>query len=184
MTLARRVPEMIREYGLKYDPGVLVPADDDMADRLYQAGVTLFVEMGVYNQSTQRRILFSRDEVEAAIGAARGTILLGTGKDTVVMRHRGVESDVTCVVQSGPTGTPCSERYHPLILQSCAQEPLVDCIGTGSLSTYMGHSIIPGTPLEILAVQRDSAVAREAIRKAGRPGMHINDVATPPYLRR
>jgi hypothetical protein len=28
-------------------------------------------------------------------------------------------------------------------------------------------------------VQRDAAVAREAVRKAGRPGTHINDVASP-----
>jgi methylamine---corrinoid protein Co-methyltransferase len=97
----------------------------------------------------------------------------------VVMRRRGVESSKPCVVHSGPTGTPCSERYHPLILQSCAQEPLVDCLGAGSVSTYLGAQIIPGTPLEILGVQRDAAAAREATRKAGRPGMHINDVASP-----
>jgi methylamine--corrinoid protein Co-methyltransferase len=64
-------------------------------------------------------------------------------------------------------------------LESCAQEPLIDCLGGGSVSTYMGEMIIPGTPLEILGVQRDAAVAREATRKAGRPGMHINDVASP-----
>jgi methylamine--corrinoid protein Co-methyltransferase len=43
----------------------------------------------------------------------------------------------------------------------------------------MGQPISPGTPLEILGVQRDAIVAREAVRKAGRPGMHINDVASP-----
>ena len=66
-----------------------------------------------------------------------------------------------------------------MILQSCAQEPLVDCLGAGSVSTYMGAQIIPGTPLEILGVHSDAAAAREAVRKAGRPGMHINDVAVP-----
>ena len=43
----------------------------------------------------------------------------------------------------------------------------------------MGDLIIPGTPLEILAAQRDAVQAREAIRKAGRPGMHIEDMALP-----
>jgi methylamine--corrinoid protein Co-methyltransferase len=82
-------------------------------------------------------------------------------------------------MHSGPTGTPTSEEYHSLILQSCAQEPLVDCLGHGSVATYMGQMIIPGTPLEILAAQRDAVQAREAIRKAGRPGMHIEDMAVP-----
>ena len=95
------------------------------------------------------------------------------------MRHRGVEDPTPATVHSGPTGTPASEKYHPLILLSCAQEPLVDCLGAGSVSSYLGENIIPGTPLEILGARRDASVAREAVRMAGRPGMHINDVAVP-----
>jgi methylamine--corrinoid protein Co-methyltransferase len=56
---------------------------------------------------------------------------------------------------------------------------MVDCLGAGSVSTYFGERIMPGTPLEILGARRDAVVAREAIRMAGRPGMHINDVALP-----
>jgi len=179
MKLTKRIPELIKEYGLVYDPNVLVPSDDDLANRLYQAGMDLFLEMGVYNMSTQRRILFSRDEVEEAVALVPRSFTVGAGKDAVVMQHRGVESSIPCVIHSGPTGTPSSEKYHPFILASCAQEPLVDCLGAGSVSTYQGEMVIPGTPLEILAVQRDAAVAREAIRKAGRPEMHINDVASP-----
>jgi methylamine--corrinoid protein Co-methyltransferase len=179
MAIARRVPELIQEYGLVYDPQVLVPSDDDLANRLYQAGLDLFLEMGAYNMSTQRRVLFSRDEIEEAVALAPKNFVVGTGNDARVMRQRGVESDIPCLIHSGPTGTPCSEQFHPFILESCAQESLVDCLGAGSVSTYMGEKIIPGTPLEILGVQRDAAVAREATRKAGRPGMHINDVASP-----
>jgi methylamine--corrinoid protein Co-methyltransferase len=47
MALARRTAELVREYDLKIDPQVLVPADDGMADRLYQAGLQLFLDMGV-----------------------------------------------------------------------------------------------------------------------------------------
>ena len=67
MALARKTMELVKKHGLKYTPTVLVPSDDAMADRLYQAGLELFLEMGVYNQSTERRILFSRQEVEAAV---------------------------------------------------------------------------------------------------------------------
>jgi methylamine--corrinoid protein Co-methyltransferase len=177
--VVQRVQALVRQYGLKFDRATPIPADEDLADRLYQAGLELFVDLGAYNMSTQRRILYSRAEVEQAVAAAPASVTLGTGKDAVVMRHRGNKNHVPCVVHSGPTGTPCSERYHPLILQSCAQEPLIDCLGAGSVSTYMGASITPGTPLEILGVQRDACAAREATRRAGRPGMHINDVASP-----
>jgi methylamine--corrinoid protein Co-methyltransferase len=179
MTLMKTVMKLVKEYQIEYDPSVLVPADDELADRVYQAAVDLFLEMGIYNQSTQRRILFSREEIDQAIALAPSELVLGEGKDAVIERHREVEGMEPCCMHSGPTGTPTSEAYHGLILQSCAQEQLVDCLGHGSVATYQGQLIIPGTPLEILAAQRDAVQARESIRKAGRPGMHIEDMALP-----
>jgi methylamine---corrinoid protein Co-methyltransferase len=177
LALAMKIKERVKHYGILFDPKRPVPKDDDMADRIFQAGVDVFVEMGVYCQTTERRILFSRDEVREALAFVPAAVTLGTGKDAVVMRHRKVEDTIPCVVHSGPTGTPCSERYHPLILLSCAQEPLVNCLGAGSVSTFNGNPIIPGSATEILGSRRDARVARDAVAKAGRPGMHINDVA-------
>jgi methylamine---corrinoid protein Co-methyltransferase len=179
MALARKTAELVKKHALKFDRQVLVPCDDGMADRLYQAGLELFLDMGVYNQSTERRITFTHEEVEAAVAAAPAAVNLGCGKDVVVEHHREVESRVPCRMHSGPTGTPTSEKYHPLILQSCAQEALVDCLGAGSLATYQGRLIIAGSPSEILASRKEASVAREAVRQAGRPGMHIEDVAVP-----
>ncbi|NQS91017.1 MAG: monomethylamine:corrinoid methyltransferase, partial [Chloroflexi bacterium] len=179
LTLAKTVMRLVKEYDLNYDPSVLVPSDDGLADRVYQAAIDLVLEMGIYNQSTQRRILLTRDEIGESVAAAPSELVLGEGKDAVIERHREVEGMEPCVMHSGPTGTPTSEEYHGLILQSCAQEPLVDCLGHGSVAIYQGQMIIPGTPLEILGAQRDAAQARESIRKAGRPGMHIEDMALP-----
>jgi methylamine--corrinoid protein Co-methyltransferase len=177
LSLAQRVAELILKYGLLFNPEVLLPGDDELADSVYQAAVDLLVDVGIYNQSTERRILFSREEIEAVVSAAPREVVLGSGKDAVVERHRGVESEEPCRMHSGPTGTPTSEALHGLILQSCAQEPLVDCLGHGSVATYHGQPIIPGSPLEILAARRDAAEAREAVLHAGRPGMHIEDIA-------
>jgi methylamine--corrinoid protein Co-methyltransferase len=180
LKLAKRIKELVKEQGIKYDPNVLCPADDDLADRVWEAGLQLFLEFGAYCQTTERCIRFTRGELLDILSEVRSEIVLGAGKDAVVMRHRGVEdAAIRPIMHSGPTGTPASERYHPLILLSCAQEPLVDCLGAGSVSTYFGEKIIPGTPLEILGARRDASVAREAVRMAGRPGMHINDVAVP-----
>lgn len=167
------------QYEIAYDPDTLVPSDDDLADRAYQAALDVFCELGVYNQSTQRRIIFTRDEVEKAVAAAPAEICLGLGEDAVIERHRMIEDPEPCCMHSGPTGTPTSEEMHSLILESCAKEPLVDCLGHGSVATYHGQRIIPGTPLEILASRRDAVQARGAISRAGRPGMHIEDIAVP-----
>ena len=179
LALARKTAELVKKHGIKFDRQVIVPSDDDMADRLYEAGLELFLEMGVYNQSTERRILFTPEEVRSAIAEAPSAITMGLGRDARQMRHREVETTDPCIVHSGPTGTPSSERYHPLILYSCAQEPLVDVLGGGSVSTFMNQLIIPGSPLEILGVRKQATVARQAITQAGRGGMGINDVAVP-----
>ena len=175
--LAKFVKGLVEKYGLEFVPDVLVPHDDGMADRVYQAAVDLVAEIGIYNQSTERRILFSRKEIETAVASAKDAVELGTGEDAVVEKHRNVEDLEPCRMHSGPTGTPTSEQYHALILQSCAQEPLVDCLGHGSVATLNGQLIVPGTPLEILAARRDAVQAREAVSLAGRPGMHIEDIA-------
>jgi methylamine--corrinoid protein Co-methyltransferase len=145
-TLSKKTAELVRQYGLKFNPQTPVPADDDMADRLYQAGVDLFVELGVFNQSTERRILFSRSEVDELVGKARNKLLLGVGKDAVIMQHRDVEGTTPAVMLSGPTGTPCTEKYHPLILLSCAQEPLVEYARCWVSLHLYGKSNYPWNP--------------------------------------
>lgn len=179
MALARKTMDLVRKHGIKFDRSLIVPSDDDLSDRLYQAGLELFLEMGVYNQSTERCIKFQLDEVESAVAEAPQAITMGNGRDARQMRHRQVETNDPCIVHSGPTGTPSSERYHPLILYSCAQEPLVDVLGGGSVSTYMNQLIIPGSPSEILGCRKQAMVARQTTLMAGRGGMGINDVAVP-----
>src|SRR4030042_4817681 len=85
--LSKRTAELVKQYGLKFNPQIPVPSDDGLADRLYQAGVDLFVDLGAFNQDTERRILFSQSEVEELVGKARNNLVLGAGKDAVVMRQ-------------------------------------------------------------------------------------------------
>ncbi len=80
LALARKTMELVRKHGIHFDRSMIVPTDDDMADRLYQAGLELFLEMGVYNQSTERCIHFSREEVETAVAEAPRAIHPGHRK--------------------------------------------------------------------------------------------------------
>ena len=48
--------KLIKKYEIKYDPATPVPADDEMADRIWQAGWDLFREVGYYNTDTHRII--------------------------------------------------------------------------------------------------------------------------------
>ena len=178
LRLARRLHELVQEHEIRYDPMQVCPADDGLADRVFAAGLQLFLDVGVYHLDTQRVIAFERGEVLDALRQAPSQLFLGEGKDQVIAAHRGVEDPVPSLNLSGPAGQPCSEEHYLKLLISYAQEPYVQAIESGATLTYNGCDIQAGTLMEVKAVQRDAATAREAVRRAGKPGMHIGDCAT------
>ncbi len=178
LLLAKRTNELLKEYDINFDPNVVVPADDDLADRVFQAGLQLLVDIGTYHLDTQRVIKFSRVEILDALRQAPDTLYLGEGKDMVIARHRGIEDPNPPLNLTGPAGQPCSETYYLPLMISYAQEPYVHAIESGATLTYNGYDIMANSLMEVKAVQRDSATAREAIRRVGKPGMHIGDCAT------
>jgi methylamine--corrinoid protein Co-methyltransferase len=178
LNLARRAQELVDEFELTYDPEVVCPSDDGMADRVFEAGLQLLADVGAYHLDTERVIRFSRAEILDALRAAPEVLYLGEGKDMVVAVHRGVEDPNPPLNLTGPAGQACLEENYLQMLISYAQEPYVQAIESGATLTYNGQDIVAGTLLEVKAVQRDSATAREAVRRVGKPGMHIGDCAT------
>ena len=178
LLLARRTQELVKEYNIIYDPGNVCPADDAMADRVFQAGLQLFVDVGTYHLDTQRVIKFTREEILDALRKAPDTLYLGEGRDMVIAKHRNIEDPNPPLNLTGPAGQPCSEEHYLELMISYAQEPYVHAIESGATLTYNGADIMANTLLEVKAVQRDAATAREAIRRVGKPGMHIGDAAT------
>ena len=178
LMLAQRTQELLKEFDIKYDPQNVCPADDDLADRVFEAGLQLLVDVGAYHLDTQRVIKFSRSEVLDALRQAPDTLYLGEGRDQVIAKHRGIEDPNPPLNLTGPAGQACSEEYYLANLISYAQEPFVDAIESGATLTFNGFDIMAGTLMEVMAVQRDAATAREAVRRVGKPGMHIGDAAT------
>ncbi len=178
LMLSKRLRELLKEYQITYSPDLLVPADDDLADRVFQAGLQLLVDVGSYHLDTQRVIKFTRNEILEALRQAPSEIRVGEGRDMVIATHRNIEDPRAPLNLTGPAGQACSEDVYLANLISYAQEPYVDAIESGATLTYNGQDIMAGTLMEVLAVQRDAATAREAVRRVGKPGMHIGDAAT------
>ena len=59
--------KLIKKYEIRYDPQTPVPADDNMADRIWQAAWELVREVGVYNTDTHRMIRVSNEEIKEAL---------------------------------------------------------------------------------------------------------------------
>lgn len=178
ISLVRKIRELVKEYEIKYDPNEIVCTDDTMADNVFEAAMRLLLELGFYCQTTKRIMKFEEWEIRKVLDWLPSSWLMGEGKDAYLMEMRRVEDPRAPIIHAGPTGTLCTEG-EPYIktLRSFAQEIAIDSLGAGTLATIDGFKIRKGSPQEYRASRMLARWARQAITEAGRPGMHINDVA-------
>lgn len=161
------------KYGIKMDKKVIIPTDTTLINNLFKAGLEMLVECGIYCMDTGRVIKYTEEEILTSINAAPRRVVLGEGKDAVIMECRSFSDTKPPVIQGGPTGAPVSEDLFVACHQSYAQEALVDTIVDGVLQTINGHDPVPGSPWEIAAVKSEAIMVRAAQMRAGRPGMAL-----------
>jgi len=173
---------LVREHDIKYDPETPVPSDDSLADDAWKAGFELFSEVGAYCVNSSRVIKFEESEIRDSLKELRGEAVIGEDSERRVVDLRSVEDrrplSITCggVIESDfPEGELFVKLY-----QSIAQEPLIDGFYVGPpLHTSEGRLVRSGTPLETHLGRSMASWVREAVRRAGRPGMHFVSACTP-----
>ncbi len=168
---------VIEKYGIKYDPDNPVPADDDLADRVWQAAVEFFLEVGVLNVDTHRRIMVDESELKEALYHAPGHYLVGAGKDTRWWEHRDVEDTKPPFCIFSPDITCDEDAFLPMSI-AYIQEPLADGVCAPILEESMGLKIKSGTPTEMAGVMEHAMTLRQAAKLAGRPGLFLVAVGT------
>ena len=176
-----KLSELIAKYKIKYDPNTPIPSDDDLADRVFQAGLELYRDVGSYCPETERIIQFSEEELQAALKEAPPVTVLGEGKDSRMLKARKPESNDVPFCYIGACGTAVSnEEIYASIMEAFASFlPLADAITAPSLATLNGRTVRTGTPLEVLASIRATAMGHEALTRGGRPGLAIlNNIAS------
>jgi methylamine--corrinoid protein Co-methyltransferase len=175
--IAMKIIELQREHHIRYDPDILVPDDNGLADRVWQAGLELLLHSGVYYNQTGRIIRFSEEEIEEELRTFPREVTLGAGEDTRTMKSRTVEDCEPPIVFGGPFGAPIDEGLFVKINQAYAQEPLIDMLYMpGHLERIENLDIREHSPTEVQAARCFAEWTREAIRRAGRPGMPISCV--------
>lgn len=164
--------DVVSEYEIKYDSETPVPADDNLADRVYEASVNYLARVGVYCQDTNRLIQFTEEEIREAVANAPGQCFTGEGKDASVFRVREPD-DVTPARCHVNWGTVHSSREMAVdIMSANVTHPEAKAISISSVNkTVRGRQVTAGSPLEMYAGIRAVKVARDALRRAGRPGL-------------
>ena len=169
-----RLREVIKKYEIKYDPENPIPSDNDLADRVFKAGVEFYADVGTYCADTERIIRFTEEEIEEALVTAPSAPVFGEGKEAKALVARKPESDIPPWCFLGATGAivSCGDIFLSLI-QGYGLIPLANSITTPTIATLNGIPIRAGSPLEILSGIRTVTLAREGLRRAGRPGLPI-----------
>lgn len=173
MKLFKEATKLVKEYDLKFDKEIVVTADNKMADAIFEGGMRLALEMGMLSVSTSRIIHFDEAELRLALKVALKEMVVGIGKDSRTLRARTFDDGYPMLICGGPPGTPLSEDLFLPVMLSYAVEPLLDMIISGSLTVIEGMDVRTGGPLEIRACRQEMIWIREALERAGKPGLHI-----------
>jgi hypothetical protein len=169
--------EVVRKYDIKFDPSSPVPADDDLADRIWQAAVEFFLAVGVHNVDTHRRILISEAELNEALYLAPEQHIVGVGHETRFWRPRQVEDRRPPFCIFSPDIT-YDENIFLQASMAYVQEPLADGVCGPILEESIGRNITSGTPSEIAGVMEHAMQLRNATKLVGRPGLFLVAVGT------
>ena len=166
--------QICEDFDIEYDPDDVVPADDSLADEVFEAGLRLALETGLYCRNSSRIIKFTESELKESIIAAPDRLVLGAGKDAVTMRSREVESSLRPLIGGGGCGQPVTEDLFVSTFAAMARNPIIDVFsGSLTLSEVYGRHVQSGSPLEVLLVKREMELCKEGLRVVGRPGMHL-----------
>ena len=161
------------KYKIKIERDQIVPEDKDMINRLFQAGLEMLVTTGYYCQDLGRVMHVTEEEVWEGIKKTPTKLILGEGKDIARFYPRHGNSNVKPIIQGGPTGSPISEDVFVQVMQSYAQEGIVDDLVNGVMTTIEGHPAKTKTPYEIRATMAELRAVKEARVRAARPGMGV-----------
>jgi len=91
LSIFKGTEKLKKEFDIRYDSESCVPSDDELADKLFEAGLKFFVDIGVYCINTDRVIKFAEKEVKEALKGTPSQITLGEEKDSVVVSSFEVE---------------------------------------------------------------------------------------------
>jgi methylamine--corrinoid protein Co-methyltransferase len=176
--IGAKVKELIKKYDISWEADTYVPSDDDLADRLYQAGWELALESGVYCRNTKKQMLWTEDELQEVIDSGPSELVVGTGDDEVVLRQRRPEQPSRVTILGGAYGTLIEEELFGAMVEAYAKEALIDIVEPPSIPTAFGRTIRIQSPWEVMAARRESDLALAAVARAGRPGMCVGAAAT------
>jgi len=180
LAFAAKVRELVDRHGISCDPDQLI-VDDETADAVFNAGVDLLAEVGLYQLDTRRVIEYTRDEI-LALAAERmadpAHVTMGRGGDEATLAYRTADEERPPTLYVGAAGVINEEEFVPL-MTSFARERRIKGMGIAGGISKVGD-VVPeaGTLSEIHCALWEQERLREVLESVGRPGMSLGLLCT------
>jgi len=171
-TIPQNATALKNKYKLNFGKK-FIPEDKQEMNALFNAGLEMLVKTGFYNVDLKKVLYVTEDEVWEGIKKTPTKLILGEGRDIARFYPRHGNCPVKPIIQGGPTGSPISEDVFIQVMQSYAQEAIVDDLVNGVMTTVEGHPAKTKTPYEIRATMQELRATKEARVRAGRPGLGV-----------
>lgn len=167
------IRKVVKEYDIRYDRDSPVTADDELADRLFEAALELVTRTGVYCDATNRVIHLHRREMEEAVENLPEGSYFGEGRDRRLYRPRQTadQNPPWCQVGSGVVAS--SEETAMAVVEGYGSIAQACSVCVPALNQVQGMPVIGGSPLEIYATIASVQAARKALWRCGRPGLPV-----------
>ena len=168
------IQELVEKHNIKLDtqdPGV--PSDDALADRVFQAAFELAVKSGVYCTDTQRRMLWTEEQLQTVLDRVPEEVHTGEGNETRTIKKRLPDQDAYVTIGGGPWGVVVPEEIFLPMSIAYAQDEKTDFICTAALKSTYGHPIRASSPWDTLACWQEIRLTFEALEQVGRPGLSV-----------
>jgi methylamine--corrinoid protein Co-methyltransferase len=174
MKIFKRATELAKEYDIRFDPETPVPTDDSMIKDIFRAGFALYLETGTYCRDSRRVIKCDESEIKESLREASGELTIGAGAEARRLIKREIEDQKPPTIISGVCeGNPSEGDLYLKLYISIAQEKLLDGIYFGPPHIIEGREVRINSPFEVHASKCGVRWVREALRRVGRPGLHL-----------
>lgn len=164
----------MKAHDIKYDPDTIVPADDGLADDVWSAAMDFYNDVGTFCVDTERIVKFDENEIAQTLKTAPCEFVFGEGKERKTLAQRKPEDKPPpwCFLGAGGAAVSSEENLLSLV-QNYAAIPVIDSLTSPALTAVDNVKIISGSPLEIYGAIRAVGLARQALTRAGKPGLPI-----------
>jgi len=168
-----KIAEIVAKHKIEYDPSEPIMSDPGMADEIFQAGLELLVEVGLYCKDTRRIVKFNEEEIKEVIRTRKSEVTFGKDRDAVTLRPRA-SGDKQHPYTFFPAGVMTKDvNHYKLRALTAAQEPTCDGLIPVPLAGMGDIKPTSGTPTETLLALTEARLMNEVATWVGRPGLFL-----------